>query len=351
MKKIICILLCIFTFSCKQESTKIKTAPIVKTNEVINITETSAIISGSIISDGGDEINTKGLCWSTTENPTLNDNNIYTDSLISKITELKLNTTYYVRAFARNRIDISYGNSVTFRTIKPFYFNSNIDYGNLTDIEGNIYKTITLGNQEWMAENLNVKKYNDNTNIPNIVDDVEWQNLTTGSFCYFNNDTCMASIFGALYNWYAVNTDKLCPTGWHIPTENEWTTLELFLQKNGYNFDESIDLDNNRETNNKIAKSLASSEIWINVPIEETNIGSPNFNKINNNSTGFSAVPGGGRYFYGESRGYFNTGLWWTATDFDNLNAYYRIIYAGENYMNSLGSNKTAGYSIRCLKD
>jgi hypothetical protein len=96
--------------------------------------------------------------------------------------------------------------------------------GKINDIEGNTYKTIGIGKQIWMAENLRSTKFNDSTDIPNIADSLHWSNLTDPGYCWYNNDTTMRIPYGALYNWYTVNSGILCPTGWHIPTEEEWIT-------------------------------------------------------------------------------------------------------------------------------
>lgn len=103
---------------------------------------------------------------------------------------------------------------------------SDISYGTMTDQEGNVYKTITIGTQTWMAENLRTTTYNDGTVIPNVTDNDEWADLSTPAYCWYDNDSATyAQTYGALYNWYTVATDSLCPTGWHVPTDAEWTIL------------------------------------------------------------------------------------------------------------------------------
>lgn len=95
----------------------------------------------------------------------------------------------------------------------------------VTDIDGNIYTTVTIGTQIWMVENLNTTRYRDGSDILNVTDNTEWSELTIGAYCNYDNDVNNANIYGALYNWYTVNTGNLCPTGWHIPSEGEWTVL------------------------------------------------------------------------------------------------------------------------------
>ena len=100
----------------------------------------------------------------------------------------------------------------------------------VTDFDGNVYDTITIGTQVWMVENLRTIHYNNGTYIPNVTDST-WQKLSTGAYCWYNNNVIFKDTYGALYNWYAVNTGKLCPTGWHVPTDDEWTTLTTYLRR------------------------------------------------------------------------------------------------------------------------
>jgi len=105
-----------------------------------------------------------------------------------------------------------------------------IVYGlDANDIDGNVYHTVIIGTQIWMVENLKTTKYNDGTSIANVTDNVEWIGLTSPAYCWYNNYTSYKTQFGALYNWYAVNTGKLAPTGWHVPSHAEWTTLTNFF--------------------------------------------------------------------------------------------------------------------------
>jgi hypothetical protein len=120
--------------------------------------------------------------------------------------------------------------SVTVNGVKSneldFTITNNIEYGTLTDIDGNKYKTVKIGNQWWMAENLSVSHYRDGTSIPKVTEETQWANLTTGAWCYYNNDSDLGIIYGKLYNWYAVNDSRgLAPAGWHIPSDAEWTIL------------------------------------------------------------------------------------------------------------------------------
>ena len=147
----------------------------------------------------------------------------------------------------------------------------------VTDIDSNVYHTVTIGTQVWMVENLKTTRYNDGQEIPLVTDTVSWENLTSPGYSWFNNDTVFKKSYGALYNWYTVNTGKLAPAGWHVPTLTEWNTLAAFLGGN--------------TTAGGKMKSTGTIEsdtgLWY----------SPNTNATN--SSGFTAIPGGYRH-YGE---------------------------------------------------
>lgn len=143
------------------------------------------------------------------------------------------NTTYTYRVYAYNSVgaSLSYTNEVIVNTNQNnnntnSQFNSNVSYGTVSDIDGNTYNTIQIGTQTWMAENLRVTKYRDGTLIPNLTDNIQWANNTTGAWCYYNNDANNNIPYGKLYNFYAVNNSKnICPNGWHMPNIGEWSVL------------------------------------------------------------------------------------------------------------------------------
>lgn len=213
--------------------------------------------------------------------------------------------------------------------------------GTVTDIEGNVYKTITIGTQEWMAENLKTTKYNDGTSIPLVTGVTEWSNLTTPGYCWYDNDeTTYKDTYGALYNWYTVNTDKLCPSGWHVPTDTEWTELENYLIANGYNYDGTT-------TGNKIGKSLVATSGWN----SSSGVGDVGNDQSSNNATGFSAFPGGYRYYDGNFRNVGDSGYWWSSSESSTSNAYSRYLHYYRNYLGRYDHRKHYGFSVRCLRD
>jgi len=207
-------------------------------------------------------------------------------------------------------------------------FNSAVTYGTMTDQDGNVYKTVTIGTQIWMAENLRTTKYNDGTAISNVTGATEWANLTTGAYCNYNNTTNTDTIatYGRLYNWYAVNTGKLAPTGWHVPTDAEWSTLTDYWGREGFA--------------GGILKETGTTH-WISPNVEATN------------EAGFTALPGGLRgsevsYAYG---GVGVSGNWWSSTERNTLNAWYRNMFYGYSFVSRFYVIKELGGSVRCVKD
>ena len=201
----------------------------------------------------------------------------------------------------------------------------NIVSGTVTDIDGNVYSTVTIGTQEWMAENLKTIRFNDGTPIPLVTDNTAWSNLSTPGYCWSDNDTTNKSTYGALYNWYAVNTGKLCPKGWHIPTDAEWTILTDYL--GGL----------------KVAGgNLKSTTSWVGIDLVNAS-----------NSSGFSALPGDSRNLDGTFNNVGSHGYWWSASESesDSHGAWMRRLnYCSSSvYCNSYP--KMYGLSVRCVKN
>jgi len=210
----------------------------------------------------------------------------------------------------------------------------------VTDIDGNVYKTVKIGTQVWIAENLKTTKYNNGTNIPNVTDATAWGALKTPGYCFYDNSAANKSNYGALYNWYTVNTGKLAPEGWHVPTDAEWKTLEEYLIANGYNYDGST-------TGNKIAKSLAATTLWNTY----TEVGTIGDNLTKNNKTSFTALPGGYRVTNGTFFNVGYNGYWWSSTEYSTTYAWYRhLYYDGYNLYRS-NDTKSYGFSVRCVRD
>jgi len=192
------------------------------------------------------------------------------------------------------------------------------------DINGNVYKTVTIGKQVWMAENLKTTKYNDGTTIPLVTENTAWESLTTPAYCWNKNDATNKNRYGALYNWYTVNTNKLCPRGWHVPTDAEWATLTTYLGG------ESVAGGKLKET---------GTTHWL-----RPNTGATN-------ETGFTALSSGGRYEDGRFYDLDSKGYWWSSTEEGEASAWcFQLQYAIRG-INRVGSSKPFGMSIRCLRN
>lgn len=207
------------------------------------------------------------------------------------------------------------------------------------DIDGNVYPTVRIGSQIWMAENLKTTRLNDGTAIPLVTENDLWANSTTPAYCWYDNTEVNKKTYGALYNWYVVTTNKLCPTGWHVPSRAQWTKLENFLIANGYNYDGTT-------SENKIGKSLASSTNWKTYSGEGT-VGNSDY-PGKRNATGFNGYPEGLRDYSGFNYMY-SLGLWWTFNG-DNIGAYGRVLTYTQINLSETIFDKNCGLSVRCLK-
>ena len=199
----------------------------------------------------------------------------------------------------------------------------------IKDIDGNVYKTVTIGAQTWMAENLKTSKYSDGTIIPNVKDSLEWDKLTTGAWCYYNNDAANNAKYGKLYNWYAVSktsngNKNVCPTGWHVPSDSEWTVLTEYLG----------------------GESVAGGKLK---EVGTTSWNSPN--KEASNSSLFTGLPGGVRGNNGRYEAIFNVGVWWSSKDYNTTSAWYLSLGSSNGGVGRNHDYKGDGLSVRCVKD
>lgn len=215
----------------------------------------------------------------------------------------------------------------------------------VTDIDGNVYHTITIFNKTWMVENLKTTRYANGDTIKNVTKSLEWSVLAIGGCCDYNNDASMVSKYGKLYNWFAVNDARsIAPKGWHVSTDNDWNNLKDSLIANGYNYDGLL-------TENYIAKSLASKSDWASF----AGLGIIGNDFENNNRSGFKAKPSGCRYPNGSFSFQSFGGFWWSS----NATPTFWLLYYGYNKLatnlvldTSLDSkSKLNGYSVRCVKD
>ena len=211
--------------------------------------------------------------------------------------------------------------------------------GKVIDQQGIEYKTITLGKQTWMAENLKATVFNDSTPIVNELNSTQWMSLSTAAYCNYNNVDSLGLKYGRLYNWYAVKTEKLCPKGWHVPTDAEWDTLVLYLVKQRYDY-----LDYGTVA---VAQAMASNSGWK----TSTTAGTPGYDNAKNNACKFSVMP------CGYSNGYFHglglNAYFWSSTEDTNNVANASDLYLSSEltYPQELNITKKMGISVRCLKD
>ena len=194
----------------------------------------------------------------------------------------------------------------------------------ITDIDGNVYETVVIGNQTWMKSNLNVSKYQDGTLIPEVTDPVEWAKLTTGAWCYYDYDSSNGKVYGKLYNWYAVRDARgLAPAGYQIPTDEQWSTLTTFIG--------SVAGGKMKET-------------------DTSNWTSPNSEASNN--TGFTGLPGGICISNGDFHFIGDYGYWWSATSNvdNNTMAWNRSLGYNSGIACRSYDGKKYGFSVRCIK-
>jgi uncharacterized protein (TIGR02145 family) len=200
--------------------------PKLGTIDISSISSSSAISGGRIINDGGAPISETGVCWNTAGTPTISDNRTNDDissvNFVSSIKGLEGYQTYYVRAYATNSSGTGYGNQIKFTTPSVL---------TVTDYDGNVYNTVTIGTQVWLAENLRTIHYRNGDRINYLsANNDSIANIKIGIYQWYNDNINNRNVYGALYNWHAIKDSRnLCPTGWHIPSKMEWTTLITFL--------------------------------------------------------------------------------------------------------------------------
>jgi uncharacterized protein (TIGR02145 family) len=299
----------------------------ITTTAVTSITGTTAVSGGNITNDGGSLITQRGICYSTTPIPTTSNTTVIggsgTGLFACNLTGLIPNTTYYVRAYAINSAGTAYGNALIYiATSGGGGIVSNPGAG--VTFDGYTYSSVVLGNgQEWMVENLRTTVYANGNPIPNVTDNAQWQNLTSGAWIYYENNSLFENPYGKLYNWYTVNDPRnVCPTGWHVPSDAEWTVLSDYL--GGWDV---------------AGGKMKSTEIayWAYQNIDATN------------ESGFSGLPGGQRQNTFNSCGH--EGYWWSSSAYGQPYALRRKLVEVAGYLGSGNTEKTDGHSVRCLRD
>lgn len=293
------------------------------------ISTTTATAGGNVTSDGGGTVSARGVCWGTSANPTIDDsfttNGDGTGSFTSSITGLTAGgERYYVRAYATNEAGTAYGSVVAIMT-------------SLADADGNEYHTIMIGTQVWMLENLKTTKFNNGSDITNETDGTTWKGLTTPAYCWYNNSDVNKDLFGGLYNWFAVNSaSNLCPTGWRVPTDNDFKSLEEYLGMSA----PTADIYGFRGTDE--GSQIKSTNGW-------------SSSGNGTNTSGFTALPGGFRYYDdGSFQSLSQDAYFWTNTPDVNTpdtRAYNRHLIYNSNQIERVVVEKQAGKSVRCVKE
>lgn len=326
-------------------TTKPGLSPEVTTLDIANITSTTAKGGGTVVTQGDAPVTARGVCWSTSPDPTTNDSHTNDGegigSFVSHLTELIPESTYYVRAYATNIFGTSYGVQLQFTTQEIFVCGINT----ISDVDGNIYNTIQIGIQCWMAENLKTTKYRNGSPIDYPgTNNAAWANNSTGAYAWYNNDISWKESYGALYNWHAVaNPNGLCPEGWHVISVDDWDEMINYL----FGAPPWGNIGNKMKSCRQINSPLGgecntnSHPRW---EADNSNYGTDDY--------GFGMLPGGRREY---STGLYSlvgeTGGFWMTPEQNIWSASLRML--GHNHGTLLFGpswDKRYGFSIRCIK-
>ena len=318
--------------------------PPVTTRSVSSITSTSAISGGNVTVYDGTIITARGVCWSTMADPTINDTRTTDGSgsgnFTSTLTGLQQGLTYHIRAYATTNDTTIYGNEVVFLLLSPIIFNPDITYGTISDIDGNEYKTVIIGNQTWMAENLKTTRFNNGdligTTNPATLDIGYHVEINPECQWAYSGDESYVPVYGRLYTWFAISDSRnVCPAGWHVPADSEWDTLVL-----------AVDPD--------AALSVGKESVLAAGKLSESGTGHWNLQTpVSTNASGFSALPGGDRQEVGEFELLGQVSLFWSSKAAGSDEAWSRAVLTG---WSDVGVFKTTsptkfGLSVRCVRD
>lgn len=304
--------------------------PVLSTTAITDITFNSAASGGSVTNDGGGTITARGIVWSTTQNPTIalttkTTNGAGIGNFISLIENLNPITTYFAKAYATNSAGTAYGNEIEFKTLPA----TSPSIGSIIDADGNAYQTIAINGQIWLTENLKTTKYCNGDNIPNITLS-QWNNLTSGAWTYYENNSENNATYGKLYNWEVASSDKnACPCGWRVATREDWSALSNFLgiQTAGNEIKSAGNIENN-------------TGLW------HTSI------NPGTNSVGFNATPGGWGDPTSSTFAFKNykTAYWCSNPVSGNSAEIMQLDYNYADFYFNLKDKKSA-MSIRCIKN
>jgi uncharacterized protein (TIGR02145 family) len=300
----------------------------------------SASAYGNVSSNGGGNVSERGFCYSTSTGPTIDDDTARAGSgsgNFQRLLEgLSIATTYYVKAYAIKNGAVYYGNELSFTTLSLGLPSPGI--GTVTDIDGNVYNTITYGTQVWMVENLKTTHFRDGTAITNETTNAPWAYNAIGTapaYCDYNNNPANSAVYGRLYNLFAMKDSRgIAPTGWHVPNYSEWVTLLNYLGGAGI-------------AGGRMKETGTTHWLYPNTGAD--------------NSSGFTAVGTGDRAW--TSTGSFccqqaRSSLWSSSSSYTSgTSAYLNVIYLNYNSashsmtLGSIGGGQNFGFAIRCIKD
>ncbi len=316
---------------------------VIMTAPITEITSSSAKSGGEITNSETSQITGRGICWSQSENPTIDDSCTMNGSgsgvYSSSIDGLSPDTHYHVRAYAIISDNTLYGEERTFTTdIDDETDSFEHEFGLLTDIEGNEYKTIVIGEQEWMAENLKTSSYRDRSDIAHVPEGGEWRSLVSGAWSYYDNDSSNDPVYGKLYNWYAVVDNRgLCPSGWRVPDDADWMVLEMYLGMSQAEANGNGWRGGAQNTGGKLKKT--GLDHW-----QLPNTGATN-------ESGFSGLPGGFRDNESTFANLNRYGFWWSSAEENENNGWRRVLRLFSGEINRSDFDKREGYSVRCIRN
>lgn len=342
------------------------TTPTVTTAQITDLTAHSAVSGGNVTDDGNTDVNARGVVWNTTGNPDLENNEGITfdgtgpGEFTSVLDDLLAEITYFVRAYATNSEGTAYGDELSFTTPADEFI---CGTSTISDVDGNIYHTIQTGDQCWMKENLKTTHYRDGTVIeyPGS-NNSSWFYNSAGAYAWYENNIAWKDLYGALYNWHAVDHPAgLCPEGWHLPTHDEYTQMEQFVCNESGNADCDVkfpyDFSSTGWRGSNEGNLLKSCR-QVNSPLggdcntDEHPRWNEHSTQYGTDEFGFSALPGGVRLPNGGYGGMGYYGYFWTATE----NPAYQPWSRGMQFSSSTiyrSNNDLPGYgfSVRCVRD
>ncbi len=307
------------------------------------LTSYSAICGGEITDDGGSPVMQRGVCWSNHPGPTLEDEHTREGEgaaqFSSTMESLEPGTRYFVRAYATNQVGTGYGDQIDFVTVW--------DNTYVSDIEGNEYPTVQIGELVWTAMNIRSTKYSDGTPIPLVEEENDWAAMSDvfKAYCYYNNDHALGEMDGALYTWAAATNGHpgsndvpsgvqgVCPAGWHLPSDEEWKMFEMIL---GMNEDEVNGFEYRGAGQGGKLKETVN---WT-----EPNEGATN-------ESGFNARPSGSRETIGRFGNYGTSTDYWTSTGSGEAAAFFRRLSSEAGEIFRSGEPVKKGFSVRCVKN